>query len=93
MTGGHSRAYELGIEGFGDAQYDEANALELCIRRCVYLFLQARKASGELGSLTMTQDWNGNTLHLSGAIRPRELAAEILESLRREVAEAHIRKD
>jgi hypothetical protein len=68
------------VEGFGDPQYTCGES-ELKIRIAIYTFLQQRKAAGELTDLHMTQDWSGNTLHLSGMLRPRDLARAIAEAL------------
>jgi len=72
---------ERGVEGFGDPQYDMGDELELLLRIAVYTFFQNRRASEELSELSMTQDWYGNTLHVKGNFKPRQLAKVIIETM------------
>lgn len=68
------------VEGFGDPQYT-CSDIELKIRIAIYTFLQQRRAAGELTDLHMTQDWSGNTLHITGMIRPMDLARAIASAI------------
>jgi len=72
---------ERGVEGFGDPQYDMGDELELILRIAIYTFFQNRRASEELSELIMTQDWYGNTLHVKGNFKPRQLAKAIIETM------------
>src|SRR3954471_16118229 len=74
------------VEGFGDPQY-VCSEQELIIRTAVYTYFQQRVAAGTMKS-RMTQDWEGNTLHVEGHFRPMLLARAIAEALlERPVAE------
>jgi hypothetical protein len=66
------------VEGFGDPQYTALD-LELNIRVAIYTFLQQQKAAGNLTELKLTQDWEGNTIQLSGKFRPMLMAKWIME--------------
>lgn len=70
---------ERGVEGFGDPQYEKRDELEIEVRIVIYKFFQAQRASNELSELSMTQDWYGNTLHVNGKFRPRDLATQLIE--------------
>jgi len=68
------------VEGFGDPQY-VCSEQELIIRHAVYTYFQQRVAAGTMRS-RMTQDWEGNTLHVEGHFRPMLLARAIAEALK-----------
>ena len=70
------------VEGFGDPQYT-CSDMELKIRIAVYTFFQNSAAAGIM-SVRMTQDWQGNTLHVTGEFRPMILAQKIAEALTQE---------
>ena len=70
------------VEGFGDPQY-ACPETELKIRHAIYLFFQNSAAAGIM-SVRMTQDWQGNTLHVNGEFRPMLLAKRISEILTKE---------
>lgn len=78
--GSHSIEEQRKVEGFGDPQY-VCDDRELAVRHAVYLFFQGREAAGDLQRHYMTQDWQGNVLHVEGSFRPAELARRIMESL------------
>jgi hypothetical protein len=67
------------VEGFGDPQYT-CSAEELAVRRSVYIFFQQLVAAGAVQT-NMTQDWQGNTLHIQGSFRPADLARMIMENI------------
>lgn len=79
MSNGETIEEQRKVEGFGDPQYT-CSELELAIRVVVYTYFQAQRAAGNVTTLTMTQDWSGNTLHVEGSFRPRDLAAEIAKA-------------
>ncbi len=71
------------VEGFGDPQYT-CGETELKIRIAINKYLNRRNAAGELVDLSelyQTQDWSGNTLHLTGVLKPQDLARAIAEEL------------
>jgi hypothetical protein len=74
------------VEGFGDPQY-VCSVQELAIRTAVYAYFQECVAAGTMKS-RMTQDWEGNTLHVEGHFRPMLLARAIAEALQGPIAEA-----
>jgi hypothetical protein len=67
------------VEGFGDPQYT-CSTQELAVRRSVYIFFQQLVAAGAVQT-KMTQDWQGNTLHIQGSFRPADLARMIMENV------------
>lgn len=74
------------VEGFGDPLY-ECNAIELAIRRRIYMYFQGLYATGAFKEYRLTQDWEGNVLHLNGTIRPKDLAAHIMADIKKIVRE------
>jgi hypothetical protein len=69
------------VEGFGDPQY-ACDDIELAVRRRIYRFFQGQHAAGRMQSITMTQDWSGNTLHITGNFEPKELARQVAQDVR-----------
>jgi hypothetical protein len=67
------------VEGFGDPQYTCSDE-ELAVRHAIYTFFQNSAAAGIM-TLKMTQDWQGNTLHVNGEFRPMLLAKRVVEYL------------
>jgi hypothetical protein len=67
------------VEGFGDPQYT-CSSQELTLRRTIYKFFQQMQAAG-MTKQHMTQDWQGNTLHITGAFRPAQLASDLTAAL------------
>jgi hypothetical protein len=68
------------VEGFGDPQYTCSDT-ELTLRRTIYKFFQRMDASGQIYKMKMTQDWQGNTLHIKGSFRPAQLASDLTAAL------------
>jgi hypothetical protein len=76
------------VEGFGDPQYTCSDT-ELTLRRTIYKFFQRMDASGQIYKMAMTQDWQGNTLHIEGSFRPAQLAHDLTAALEQAHQHAH----